>query len=317
MHLLVSLAMNISSNPSRFNEEITLRRLEVLLVFIETGNLARTAERLETSTVSVHRALHGLEDGTRCALFRHEGRNLLPTDAAHVLADAARELLLRLERGISETRQAAGFGSDTIKIGSLYSLTSRAVPAIFFGLKQRLSSLNTELVLGSNVDLVQKLHQGTIDAAVMGVPDSMLGIEYELLFEDDIYFAAPAGSVYSDMTSVDLGACRDVNFVSLSDGFVTQNAFIEAFRVADFEPRVVMKTGDIFSLMNLVGGGVGCTLLPGRIRSVLPNEVRLIPLQSQYLVRQSIALTFLKSRERDPNLLALLAVCRALKGTMK
>ncbi len=91
--------MTIAPHPSRFNEEITLRRLEVLLVFIETGNLARTAERLETSAVSVHRALHGLEEGTRCALFRHEGRNLLPTDAAHVLADVARDLLMRLERG--------------------------------------------------------------------------------------------------------------------------------------------------------------------------------------------------------------------------
>ncbi|MBT9549720.1 MAG: LysR family transcriptional regulator [Hydrogenophaga sp.] len=309
--------MTLTPQPSRFNEEITLRRLEVLLVFIETGNLARTAERLETSAVSVHRALHGLEEGTRCALFRHEGRNLLPTDAAHVLADVARDLLMRLERGIGETRQAAGFGADTIRIGSLYSLTSRAVPAIFFGLRQRLPSLNTELVLGSNADLVQKLHQGAIDAAVMGIPESTLGIEHEPLFEDDIFFAAPVDSVYATMESVDLGACQDVNFVSLSDGFVTQNAFVEAFKVADFSPKVVMKTGDIFSLMNLVGGGVGCTLLPGRIRSVLPHEVRLIPLQRKYLVRQSIALTFLKSRERDPNLLALLAVCRTVKGAMQ
>lgn len=300
---------------SRFNEEITIRRLEVLLVFIETGNLARTAERLDTSAVSVHRALHGLEEGTRCALFRHEGRNLLPTDAAHVLADVARELLIRLEKGVRETRQAAGFGSDTIKIGSLYSLTSRAVPAIFFGLKQRLPALNTELVLGSNADLVQKLHQGSIDAAVMGVPDSTLGIEYEPLFEDDLFFAAPADSAYAAMEAVDLGACKDVNFVSLADGFVTQNAFVEAFRVANFDPKVVLKTGDIFSLMNLVAGGVGCSLLPGRVRGVLPHGVRLIPLQSQFLTSQTIALAFLMSRERDPNLLALLAVCRTLKDT--
>ena len=74
-----------------------------------------------------------------------------------------------------------------------------------------------------------------------------------------------------------------------------------------------MKTGDIFSLMNLVGGGVGCTLLPGRVRGVLPPEVRLIPLQTKYLVRQTIAVSFLRSRERDPNLLALLAVCRTAK----
>src|SRR4051812_43840890 len=75
---------------ARIDEEITFRKLEILLVFMETGNLARAAEQLGVSTASVHRALHSLETGTRCALFRTEGRNLQPNDAAHALADTAR-----------------------------------------------------------------------------------------------------------------------------------------------------------------------------------------------------------------------------------
>ena len=70
----------------RISEEITFRKLEILITFLESGSLARAAERLGTSAVSVHRALHSLEAGTRCALFRLEGRNLQPTDAAHALA---------------------------------------------------------------------------------------------------------------------------------------------------------------------------------------------------------------------------------------
>jgi len=73
------------------DEDITFRKLEILLAFMETGNLARAAERLDISTVSVHRALHSLETGMRCALFRHEGRNLHPTDAAHTLAEWDKE----------------------------------------------------------------------------------------------------------------------------------------------------------------------------------------------------------------------------------
>ena len=73
-----------------------------------------------------------------------------------------------------------------------------------------------------------------------------------------------------------------------------------------------MKVGDIYSLMNLVGGGVGCTLLPGRVRDVFPNRVQLMALDPRYSMRQTIGLSFLKSRERDPNLLALAAVCRTI-----
>lgn len=301
---------------NRIDEEITFRKLEVLLAFMETGNLARAAERLDISTVSVHRALHSLEAGVRCALFRHEGRNLHPTEAAHALAEVAHEVLRAMSEGIRATREVAGYSADRIRIGSLYSLTSRTVPALIMGMKLRKPQLQTELVLGSNADLLQKLRDGAVDAALMAIPEGASDVESQALFEDDIYFAAPVGSRYAALKDIDLSSCAHERFVSLSEGFVTYSGFMESFRIAGFTPEVVMKTGDIFSLMNLVSGGVGCTLLPGRVRGVMPQKVQLIPLQARYLMRQTIALNFLRTRERDPNLLALLAVCRMAKAEL-
>ena len=54
--------------------------------------------------------------------------------------------------------------------------------------------------------------------------------------------------------------------------------------------------------------------LPGRVRDAMPQKVQLIPLQARYPMRQTIALSFLRTRERDPNLLALLAVCRTARA---
>ncbi len=300
----------------RIDEEITFRKLEILLAFMEAGNLARTAEQLSTSSVSVHRALHSLETGTRCSLFRHEGRNLQPNDAAHALADVAREVLRSMSEGIRSTREMAGYAADRIRIGSLYSLTSRTVPALIMGLKLRKPDIQTELVLGSNDDLLRKLRDGAIDASLMGIPDGATDVESQLLFEDEVFFAAPVGSRHADQREIDLGACADERFVSLTGGFVTTGGFMEAFRIAGFEPNVVMRIGDIFSLMNLVSGGIGCTLLPGRMRPVLPNDVRLIRLAPKYQIRQKIAVTFLRTRERDPNLLALLVACRSYKAEL-
>ena len=121
----------------RVDEEITFRRLEILLAFMETGNLARAADKLGISAVSVHRALHSLETGLRCALFRHEGRNLHPNDAAHALAEVAREVLRIMSEGIRSTREVAGYSADRIRIGSLYSLTHHTVPALVMGMKLR------------------------------------------------------------------------------------------------------------------------------------------------------------------------------------
>jgi len=303
--------------PPRIDEEITFRKLEILLAFMESGNLARAAEQLGTSAVSVHRALHSLETGTRCTLFRHEGRNLQPNEAAHALAAVARNVLRTMTEGIRSTREIAGYAADRIRIGSLYSLTSGTVPALIMRLKLRKPDLHTELVLGSDSDLLRKLRDGVIDASVMGLPEDAADLESQVLFEDDVMFAAPAGSRRAGEREIDLGACADEHFVSLSDGFVTYRGFMQAFGIAGFKPDVVMTTGDIFTLMNLVSGGIGCTLLPGRVRSVLPANVQLIPLQPKYLMRQTIAVCFLRTRERDPNVLALLAASRAQGQSLK
>lgn len=301
---------------ARIPDDITFRKLETLLAFLDAGSLSRAAERLGTTPVSVHRALHSLERGVGCPLFRLEGRNLLPTDAARELADAAQEALRTLHAGIRGARAAAGFAADRLRIGSLYSLTIRAVPALAMGLKVRLPHVQTELVLGSNADLLLRLRNGEIDAALMGRPESAPDIESQALFDDDICFAAPAGSRYAGRTQIDLADCATEHFVSLTEGFVTYTGFMEAFRVAGFAPNVVMQTGDIFSLMNLVGGGVGCTLLPGRVRGAFSQQVELIPLHPRYLMRQTISLSFLRTRERDPNLLALLTVCRSASASL-
>lgn len=298
---------------ARIEDEITFRKLETLLAFMETGNLTRAAEQLGVSSASVHRALHSLETGTRCALFRMDGRNLIPNEAAHALAETAREVLHTMSEGIRNTRELAGYAADRIRIGSLYSLTSGVVPAVVMGLKLRKPDIQTELILGSNADLLRKLQEGEIDASLMGLPEHAPDIESQLLFEDDIYFAAPKGSHYADQSEVDLSTCVEERFVSLGEGFVTFGGFLEAFRIANFTPNVVMTTGDIFSLMNLVGGKVGCTLLPGRVRSSLPQDVQLIPLQGKFSMRQRISVNFLRTRERDPNLLALLATCRGYR----
>jgi len=300
----------------QIEEEITFRRLEVLLVFMETGNLARTAERLNTSTGTIHRALHALEAGVRCSLFRLEGRNLQPTQAAYALAEIARKVLGTMSEGIRTTRELAGYSDALIRIGSLYSLTIKTVPKLVVEMKVRKPEVQTELVLGSNVDLLRKLRDGSVDAAVMAIPEGVSDIEFEPLFEDAIYFAAPVGSPFCSLAEVDLSLCANTPFVSLSEGFATYDGFVEAFKVAGFSPNVVMKTGDIFSMLNLVSGGVGCTLVPGRVRDVFAGKVALIPLQSKYVMRQTIGITFLRSRERDPNLLALLVTCRTTKADL-
>jgi len=295
------------------DSEITFRKLEVFLVFMEKLNIARTAEQLGLSSVSVHRALHSLEEGLRCPLFIHRGRNLLPLPAADTLQQHAIQVIEQMESGILAAQRTAGFGEKRIRLGTLYSLTLETIPRLIMGLKIRRPDLELELIMGSNETLLSRLAAQQLDAILISTSDSFIDEHlYESLplFNDDIYLAVPADSALVTEGTVDLRDFRKQKFVSLAEGFATYHGFQEAFQIAGFEPDIVTQVNDIFSMLSLVQAGVGCTLIPGRMKGVYADTVKLLPLAEPYQMRQTIALVFARSREHDPNLLALAAESR-------
>lgn len=297
----------------QIDEELTLKKLEVFLAFMRSGNLSKAAAELNTSNVSVHRAIHSLESALRCPLFKHEGRNLIPLESAYVLEEKAQKLVQDVLETVRQTREAAGFSAERFKLGALYSLTVKTVPQLIMGLKLRRSELNIDLILGSNVDLFYKLKNMELDAILVSLNESV-GHDPDCaqlpLFADDIFLAAPADSPFAQQAEVDLSDLRDATFITLAQGFATHQDGNRVFQQAGFEPKVAMQVNDIFTLLSMVNSGVGYALLPGRVGMVYESRVKLVPLQARYHLQQHIGVVFLKAKERDPNLLALLAECR-------
>lgn len=295
------------------NEELTLRKLEILCSFVRTGSLSKTAEELQLSSVSIHKALHSLESGIGCPLFIKEGRQLKSLPAATYLAEAGADLLADVDRVLKKTRAKAGVDIGQIRLGSMYSLTANIIPRMIMGTKIRRPDLDIDLYLGSNEDLMKKLTEGSVDAVVIAVPTKDLpeGVQVVSLFEDQLFLASSKASKPA-AANIDLSEYQHEKFLTLQDGFATTSGFYEAFQLAGFKPNVVMKVGDIFSLMNMVSGDLGRSLLPGRVKALMGNAIEFTPLLPKYQVIQRIGLMYLQANESNPNILALAAEARML-----
>jgi len=292
--------------------EITFRKLQILLAFMENKTLIRTATALNISSVSVHKALHSLESALRCPLFKREGRLLQPLPSASILADQSKELINKMQEAINLTREAAGFSSERFILGSIYSLTVKTIPQLIMGLKQRKSKLNIDLRLGSNNDLLAQLKNMEVDAVLISIDTIKPSSELEVfqIFSDEIYLTVPNDSPFSDRDSIDLRELKDSSFVTLTEGFATYADGNMLFEAAGFNPNIAMQVNDVFTLLSMVSSGVGYALLPGRIASVYANQLKLIRLSFPSPIQQSIGLVFLKSKEYNPNILSMLAECR-------
>jgi LysR family malonate utilization transcriptional regulator len=218
-----------------------------------------------------------------------------------------------LEEAINTTRETAGLYSNLFKLGALYSLTLTTVPKLIAGLKLRNGDLNIELMLNSNDALLKKLRGFELDAMLIALDDSFDTPEFTTLplFEDDILLAVPRDSELAQLEAITLAKLINPTFVTLTNGFATFRDSYRVFDEAGFEPNVVMQVSDIFSLISMVGAGVGYALLPKRVERGFEDKIKLIPIEGQDTVRQKIGMVCLASRERDPRILSCIAECRA------
>lgn len=294
------------------DDELTLKKIQIFLAFMRCGNLTKTAIEMQISNVSVHKALHSLESALRCPLFKHEGRSLIPLKSAYVLQENAQKLVQDMITTVNKTREAAGFAAKVLHLGSLYSLTVNTIPNVISRLKLRRGELDIQLLLSSNLDLVKKLKSTELDAIIVALNATTDDPDFESLpmFEDKIFLAVNKNSALASMHEVDLASLKDETFLTLSKGFATRSDSDEVFENAGIDPKVFLEVSDIFTLISMVSTGVGLALLPGRISTIHESSVKLIPLKGAKQIKQEIGLVFLKSKERDPNLLALIAECR-------
>ncbi|OYZ36053.1 MAG: hypothetical protein B7Y22_05565 [Polynucleobacter sp. 16-46-70] len=280
---------------------------------MRTGSLAKTGEELQLSSVSIHKALHSLQSGLGCPLFVKEGRQLKPLPAALYLAEMSIDVLEDMERMFKKVKAKAGIESGQIRLGSMYSLTANIIPRIIMGTKIRRPNLDIDLHLGSNQELMKKLFEGTVDAVVLAIPTDKLADSVQVvpLFDDQLFFAS-SKNYKPQQGEIDLSEYQDEKFLTLQDGFATTTGFYDAFKLAGITPNVVMKVGDIFSLMNMVSGDLGKALLPGRVKALMGDAIVFTPLKSKYRLTQHIALMYLQANEFNPNILALAAEARML-----
>ena len=303
----------------QIDEELTLKKIQIFLAFMRCGNLTKTADEMQISNVSVHKALHSLENSLRCPLFKNEGRSLIPLKSAYVLEEHSKKIIQDIITTVNKTREAAGFASKIFHLGSLYSLTVSTIPSVISGLKLRRGDLDIQLSLSSNIDLIKKLKATELDAIIVALNETTRDQEFESLsmFEDDIYLAVHKDSKYAECDEINLSQLKNETFLTLAKGFATRNDSDYVFEKAGVNPKVFLEVTDIFTLISMVSSGVGFALLPGRISTIYESSVKLIRLEPQYQIKQEIGLVFLKRKERDPSLLAFIAECRMFSRNIK
>ncbi|MEF7615361.1 LysR family transcriptional regulator [Aquincola sp. MAHUQ-54] len=260
-----------------------LKQLEHFIAVAEAGSFSEAAARSFIAQPALSISIRKLEESVGVPLLARGARGVKLTAAGAELLSEARRSLLHAERGRQNARLAALGELGVVRLGfvgsAIYQLLPQRLPAFM----RRYPGVRIEFSEGVSITLLQAMREGRMDAGVIRLPaDDVDGFSITEVETDDIVAVLPSSHRLADRARIELAELADESFVMFSRTQVPRlrGTIFDACRAAGFAPRIVQEATQAFTMVGLVGSGVGVALMPGVIRHFRSEQVRFIPLSN-------------------------------------
>jgi LysR family hydrogen peroxide-inducible transcriptional activator len=244
---------------------MNLRDLKYILAVADTRHFGRAAERCFVSQPTLSGQIKKLEDELGVTLFERTNRSVEITPIGEAVLEHAR-LLLEQANAIEQVARAQRDPlAGPLRVGAIPTLSPYLMPLILVPLKQRYPQLR--LVLSEEITdaLMARLHRHELDAVLVATPEEGADLAQIPLFDEPFWLAHPrAHPIYAkdEITARDL---EEIDLLLLSEGHCLTHQVMEVCHLADRPQQGEMadlRAASLETLLQLVGAGFGCTLVP-------------------------------------------------------
>lgn len=241
----------------------TLRQLQYAVAVADSLSFRKAAERCHVSQPSLSAQLAQLEDSLGVRLFERDRRRVLVAAGARELLERARLILRESDDLIELARRSSDPLWGTLRIGVIPTISPYLLPGLTTRVRATFPRL-TLLWLEDRTDvLVRNLDAGTLDAALLALEADIGDVEREIIGRDPFVLATPRGhTLGAKVSSAKASELRDERVLLLDDGHCFRDqalAFCSTANARELEFRAT----SLATLVQMVAGGAGVTLLPG------------------------------------------------------
>jgi DNA-binding transcriptional LysR family regulator len=249
---------------------VTLHQLRCLVAVADVGSVTSAARMLGISQPSVSQQLARVEAELGVQLFRRRSRSMVATPSGDRLVTTAREVLGRLDQGLSETRGGTSGLSPTLTVGVVSSLATSVFPQAVMRWRQSYPDqglrLREEL---RRVDLERSVRMSKVDLAVGVPPESWAGVMVAVGSEELTLVVTPDRRPQLGATAR-LAAFADDPWVLYDPDHGLHEPVMRACASAGFHPHEVLRTRQVDTAVQMAAAGVGVAVAPAES---VPSEL--------------------------------------------
>ena len=244
-----------------------IRQLRTFSCVAELGSLSKASDTLRVAQPALSRQIKLLEHELRAELFTRNGRGMVLTDAGRLLLARTAGIVRQIDQVRDEIQSAGGPPSGRVVLG--------LVPTVSCVISARLARRTVDTYPGISLCIVESysghlmewLHRGEMDLALIYGPSSDLHLTVQSLGRDPIVAVGPRGSGLSQKKQVDIGWLLRQRLVLPSHSHGLRALIEQAAAKKKLKLDVKLEADSFRVLTSLVEEGLGYTLLP-------PSSVR-------------------------------------------
>lgn len=276
----------------------SLRQLRYLVAVSDKLNFTQAAESCFVTQSTLSAGIKELEATLGTRLVERERHSVMMTAVGAEVVARARRLLAEAEDLTEWARNAERPMSGLLRLGVIPTIAPFLLPAVLPEVRSRYPELKLALREDLTANLLARLATGQIDFALIALPYDTGNLQVHPLFDEELLLIAPTGRE-ADMPR-DIGKLDPEALLLLEEGHCLRGHTLGGCRLD--EPRVTgMEATSLFTLAQMVEGGLGMALLPDMtLRSGLLGHMNLVAHRfSEPRPRRTIALVARSSNARQ------------------
>jgi LysR family nitrogen assimilation transcriptional regulator len=247
-----------------------LRQLRTFSCVAELGSLSKASDTLRVAQPALSRQIKLLEHELRAELFTRNGRGMVLTDAGRVLLARTAGIVRQIDQVRDEIQSAGGPPSGRVVLGLVPTVSCVISARLARRTVDRYPGISLCIVESYSGHLMEWLHRGEMDLALIYGPSSDLHMTVQSLGRDTIVAVGPRGSGLAQKKQVDIGWLLRQRLVLPSHSHGLRALIEHAAAKKKLKLDVKLEADSFRVLTSLVEEGLGYTLLPP---SSVRNEV--------------------------------------------
>lgn len=252
----------------------TLTQLRALVAVADHRHFGRAAGALHVSQPTLSSSVAALERTLGVQLVERTTRSVLLTTTGEEIVRRARGVLGAVDDiGELAVRAREPLAGD-ISLGVIPTVAPYLLPRLLPALREGLPDTRLRLREAQTATLLAELRGGGLDLALLALPNDEPGVVEIPLYDEEFVLVTPDEHPLAGGCAVPTAALAGQDLLLLEDGHCFRAQALDVCQEAGARERSALRAASLSTIVQMVAGGLGLTLLPAGAVGVEVGEGR-------------------------------------------